>query len=306
MLTINVQKAVNDERLNGSLNGKAFNVPFTKDLYDKLKDSAKSLETIEEVSDFDAWTESVQSILDGTDQGDVITSACQDLMVDNATGKYYLIADGKTSKVAVPQRLVDVILESVEKEIDATPIIKAWTKFLRNVNFTEAKAELFAQYITALTVDSDELNKLIEDEGYTYDKAVDRATYNDVAITQEGLIVTKKYAKLLTEGWTIDKETNKAVKTPLFVTTKSVDQFSGEVTEKTDMPEFAEELTFEPPMQARSGNAFSCHGIGEDEPKLDHVVRVGKIHRLKDWSQVNTNDHQSCVPGLHVGRLSAA
>lgn len=299
MLTINVQESNSGRRINGSLNGKTFNVEFSEDLYQRFQKLVVDLQSVDNITDFDEWTLSVQALIDSeTERVDIITSSCKDLVCNNVTGKYYLKTDsGKVSKKELPETLVAIILESVEKGIDATPIIKAWTRFLRNPNFTSVKAELFASYITTTIVDDEEVEKLVIDEGYTEEKAIARATYNDVAITQEGLIVAKKYARLLTEGWEIDQETNKAVKKPLFKVNKTVDQFSGEVSETTDMPEYAEELTFEPPVQGRGSDAFFC---GE---RKDHIIKVGEIHKLESWDQVNTNDYISCKPGLHVGGL---
>jgi hypothetical protein len=38
------------------------------------------------------------------------------------------------------------------------------------------------------------------------------------------------------------------------------------------------------------------------EPAMAHVIKIGKIHALTaGFGQVNTNDNQSCVKGLHLG-----
>jgi hypothetical protein len=192
-----------------------------------------------------------------------------------------------------------VILESVEKGIDSTPIVKAWIRFLRNPNFTEQKAELFAEYVTAVIIDRDMVQKLVDEEGFSETQAIKRSLYNDVSITEEGLIVAKKYARLLNEGYEMDKETNKVKKVPMYGKTEDkVDRVTGEVTKGEFLkPEFAEEMYFEPPVQGTRGDAFSS---GETK---GHIIRVGEIHALDDWNQVNTNDNQSCVKGLHVGRI---
>jgi len=296
MLTFSVISTTKDDaRISGMIESERFNIKFTESVHESLITASKDFEEIEEIDEYDAWKISTKAIIDGINDGDVITSACKDLMLDQKTGNYYISVGAKVSKHAVPELLVDVILESVEKSIDPTPIVKAWIRFLRNVNFTPRKGYLFAKYITATIVDSDEYEKLILEEGYTSEKASEKAVYNDVAITQEGLIVTKKYAQLLTKGWVIDDETNKPVLTDLFKKTKTVDQFTGEVTEDTDFPEFTEELTFQPPIQGTGGHKFSC---GNTE---GHIIKVGQLHELEKWSYVNTNDDISCVPGLHVG-----
>jgi len=296
MLTFSViTPASGEARISGTVGTERFNVKFTDAMYASLNTAQEELEDVEDIDAYDIWEKKVISMVNNSAEGDIVTSACKDLMLDQKTGNYYVKVGTVVSKFAVPSLLVDVILKSVEKSIDPTPIVKAWIRFLRNVNFTERKGYLFARYITSTIVDEDELTKLMDEEGYTFEKATDRASYNDVAITNEGLIVTKKYAKLLTKGWVIDPKTNEAVLEDLFKTTKTVDQFSGDVTETTDYPEFAEELTFEPPLMHRSGDEFFC---GD---KKDHVIKVGQLHELEKWSQVNTNDDTSCVKGLHVG-----
>lgn len=297
MLTSNI--IINDgtKVIAGSLNGEKFNVTFTEELATGLKEFQDSFEDVETQEAYAEWTEGVKLLLAAKDTEDIITTACADLAKDPKTGYYFMKVEGKVSKKAVPESLVAVILESIEKDIDPTPIVKAWTRFLRNPNFSAKKAEIFAKYITTTIVDQDEVDRLVEEEGLKREMAVIRATYNDVAITQEGLLVTKKYAQLLTKGWTIDSETNKPVKKDLFPKAPdTIDQITGEVTVgKTQFPEFAEELTFLPPMQGTSGDEFTCGTV------LGHSIKVGQRHTLPEWSMVNCNDDRSCVKGLHVG-----
>ena len=50
------------------------------------------------------------------------------------------------------------------------------------------------------------------------------------------------------------------------------------------------------------GDPFYCEGPnGYSKP--GHFIKVGCVHRLASWDQVNTNDYHSCVPGLHFGGL---
>lgn len=300
MLTLNVIRDENDQVITGVVNGEKFSVPFSDEVYKNLLIQKEALNAVETSEEYDKWVDSVKVSL-STQTLDVITTACKDLVRDE-TG-YYRVkveeADGTvtTSKKAVPSQLVSVILESAEKGIDPTPIVKAWIRFLRNPNFTPSKAELFARYITATIVDWEEKERLIQEEGFVDAKAELRATYNDVAITQEGLIVGKKYAELLNEGWEIDKETNKAVKTPLHGKTQdSIDPVTGKITKgEFIQPEFNEELTFIPPVMGTRGDEFFC------DSNKGHVIKVGAKHTLEDWSYVNCNDDRSCVKGLHIG-----
>jgi hypothetical protein len=296
MLTVNVIVNGEDKVLSGTLDGEKFNVPYSLDLFDSLNEKSNELESITTRDDYDKWVEETSKLL-VEEKVDAIETKCPDLKKNARTGYYYVVVDGKTSKTPVPTALVEVILESVEKDIDPTPIVKAWIRFLRNPNFTENKASLFAEYITAEIVDTDEVNRLIEEEGFVEEVAITRATYNDVAISKEGLIVCKKYAELQTKGWTIDPETNKSVKAPLYgKEDDTIDRITGERTEGKDLlPEFAEDLVFIPPVQGTRGDKFLC---GD---KLGHEIKVGEVHTLEKWDQVNCNDNTSCVPGLHVG-----
>jgi hypothetical protein len=296
MLTINVIRRNDEKFLNGALSGEKFNLPFDEDLYVSLKTKQDEYNSFTDASLVPEWEEEVKALL-VEKPFDIIETACPDLKKDSRTGKYYVVVEGTTSKTPVPDKLVAVMLESVEKEISPEPIVKAWIRFLRNPNFTEDKAELFAGYITAEIVDFDEVIRLVEEEGFTEEKAIDRATYNDVAITQEGLIVCKKYAELITEGWEMDKETNMPVRVPLYPQTPvTVNKITGELSGGEDvLPEFAEEMYFRPPVQRDSGDAFLCG------TELGHIILVGKKHTLENWNQVNCNDNCSCVKGLHVG-----
>lgn len=296
MLTINVISHGDDKVLNGSLNGEKFNVPYSAELYANLKLQQDAYNGYEDTTLLDAWTEGVKALLEEKKE-DIIETACPDLKKDNRTGFYYVVVEGTVSKTAVPEQLVGVILESIEKEIDPTPIVKAWIRFLRNPNFTEYKAAKFASYITSIIIDEEEAYKLMEKEGFTEEVAMKRASYNDVCITTEGLLVAKKYGRLITEGYDIDPKTNDVIKVSLFPKTpKTVDRITGVVSGDEDiMPAFAEELYFQPPVQGERGDEFF------NGDTAGHVMQVGKNITLEKWNMVNCNDDDHCVKGLHVG-----
>ena len=298
MLTINVIVEGDAKRINGTINGQPYNIAYSDEMMDQLNVFKDEYETLETGDEYYAWVEKVEAVIKAADEIDQTEELSEYLKRDNKTGRFYLIADGKAGKAPLPARLAERIQESLDKGISPDPIAKAWVRFAnRNPHFNAHKADYFARYITARIVDNDRVDRLIEEEGYTWDAAIEASIYNDVAITQEGLLVTKKYARLLTEGWKIDEETNEAVKVGLYPVKKTVDQFSGEVTEEVQMPEYAEELTFEPPVMGRSGDAFYC---GDTK---DHIIKVGEVHKLESWDRVDTNDNSCCVRGLHVGGM---
>jgi hypothetical protein len=82
-----------------------------------------------------------------------------------------------------------------------------------------------------------------------------------------------------------------------------VDPITGEVTkDELELPTHAEDFT-EPPMQRQNNDPFTCQDINDTttEPAMAHVIKIGKIHALTaGFGQVNTNDNQSCVKGLHL------
>lgn len=297
MLTINVIGGNDKQVITGSIDGEKFSVNFTDDMYKNLLVLKENLTSIATMEEYDVWVTRVKTLLD-TETEDIITTSCADLMKNINTGHYYVTANGKTSNKSVPQPLVDVILHSVDKGIDPSPIVKAWIRYLRNPFITPAKAENYARYITAQIIDWEKAEELQETEGLTRQIAILRSTYNDVAITQEGLIVGKKYARLLTKGWTIDKD-NKAIKVKLYDREDdTIDSQTGVVTEgKIKDSVFNEDLVFEPPMMGTGGDAFLCGA------QNGHIIKVGQKHTLENWKMVNTNDNISCVPGLHVGGL---
>lgn len=296
MLTINVIHRGDDKLLNGALNGEKFNLPYDETLFQALKNKQAEYSSFTDGLSIPEWEESVKELLQEVEV-DIIETACPDLVKDPNTGHYFVEVEGVVSKSPVPDELVEILLESVEKGIDPTPVVKSWIRFLRNPNFSADKAANFAAYITAEIIDGEEAERLIEEEGYSEQTALDRATYNDVAITQEGLIVCKKYASLLTEGWEIDPKTNEPVRVSLFPETPvTVHKITGVVSGgEPIMPDYFEDLYFEPAVQGKSGDEF----FSGDEK--GHTIQVGKKHTLEEWEQVNTDDYNTCVKGLHVG-----
>ncbi len=299
MLTLNVITMDGERAINGSVNGTKFNVTYAEDLLNKLESYKSLIDSATTVEDYYKAIDDAKALIveEMNSDGDMITQAIEELVLDSKTGKYYIADEDDVSKTPVPQKLVNVILESVEKDINPSPLIKAWVRFLRNPNFTVNKAELFVDYITAIIIDDKLVNELMEKEGLTQEKAEQRAMYNDVSITKEGLIVAKKYAALQNEGYVMDKETNKVKRAPIHgKADDTVDQLTGKVTAgEYIQPEFNEQLLFIPPMMGLGGDEFLCGDTA------GHVIQIGKNHTLDSWDKVNTNDSTCCVPGLHVG-----
>lgn len=232
------------------------------------------------------------------DYSDKIASACPDLFVSKATGQFYLTYGGVVSSIALPVSLSTRILESVEKGIDPSPLVKAWIRFLRNPNFTEGKAEKFANYIMYQHIDREYAENLVSVKGVSREVAYERATVTQTPITQEGLLCSYKVSKEVKEKYVLSED---GTKKKVARYTKQIDEITGLIT--YNEPEFAEDRFFEPAIMGDSNDAFSSHSVDEAEGNFGHIIKVGNIHSLKDWTQVNTDDNRSSVPGLHIGNL---
>lgn len=292
MLIVN---RINDS-ITGSANGKSFGVKYTEEKYKKMKAleaKANAADTMEELQNILADFEPFMK--DGYKQ--TIETACPNLLVNEETGKFYLkTTDGTViSSKPLPQAFVDRILISVEKAIDFLPIVKLWTRFLRNPNYNDRKAARFANYVNKTIVDHDLKKELIEKDGVTPEVAIERATVYQTPITQEGLICTYKVSREITTKF--DPKDGKVI--PRYEAT--FDEDTGERTVNT--PEHVEDRLFEPAVQGKSGDAFYCYTLDQimQKPKPGHFIRVGRVHELESWDMVDTNDDVSCRKGLHTG-----
>lgn len=285
------------ENITGSVNMKTFGVPYSDALYksmQKLKKEADAVDSMDKLMEIVAQFE----LLTKLDYKTTVESASPDLHVNPATGKFYLkLEDGTISGRAIPQPLVDRILKSVELKIDVQPIIKACIRFLRNPVYSDAKFERFAAYINYQSVDGPYRDQLIKEEGISVKIATERATVFQTPITQEGLICTYKVSKELFTKF--DAKTREKIDRY----EKQYDEDTGDVA-SDGRPDFVEDRVFYPAVQGlNGGDPF----ISEDPAgiaKLGHLIRVGNRHYLPEgMKQVNTDDNQSCVMGLHCGNL---
>lgn len=276
------------ERLSGVIGEQKFNVPFSVELYKTLNEAVASFEDAETMEAAQVIVEATLPLVQVKVQ-EIVTTKCIYLVFNNATNKYYLKNKGVVSSHPMPTKLVDWIIESVEKEIDFMPVVKAWTRFLRNPNFTTYNAERFANYLTTTVVDHKELSRLMEDEGVTYEIAKTRATFRDVSLTRNGLISTYKYGQIKYKKFNTEDGTAQDRYE------KTYDEETGQVTIK--LPEFAEEYYLIPPICGEGNDPVAING-GEKK----HRIIVGAIHTL-DWNQVNTRN-DSMSKGLWIGGLS--
>lgn len=285
--------------ITGTYNGTSFGVSFSQGRWDamqEIKAKANAAQSMDELhlifEEFGPLThESYKELAE---------TKSPYLHVNPATNRFYLKYKNVVSKEPLPQVFVDRILESIEKGIDPKPLVKCWARFLRNPNYTHQKAELFAWYINQKYTNPNQIQKLLQ-EGLTVEKATEIATTYQTPVTDEGLICTYKVSREMTKKFLKDEDSETGV--------KKVDRFDYDVDEFTGLkkykqPEHVEDRIFEPAVMHQGGDAFDLLEINGVPFMTDtHQIRVGKVHTLKDWKQVNCDDRQAGVKGLHCGNL---
>lgn len=292
------------ENILATIATKSFKLDNTEEMRDYLKAQQAKVEMCESAEAYDTLMTDTIEYLEKITAKDytLIEERCNGLLLFKDE-KYYLKSkSGLVSSIAMPEILVEKLQWAVDTNNDPMPLVKLWTRWMRNPNFSEKKTNIFFEYITAENIDHVKEAELIE-QGYTEEDAKTLATYNDVSITNEGLLVCKKYAQLVNEKYTIDPETNEVVCRPIYDVDRTVNEVTGEVTEEMVLPN-SEELEFMPPVQRWDGDKFTAdgqyHGVEERE---GHIIKIGAEISLEEWSQVNCNDDSTCVPGLHVGKI---
>ena len=301
MISINVI----DDKISGSYGDKTFCIDFDKGVYTKmleLADKANEAQTME----------AYKSILDTfepltvQDYTKTVQDKCEHIHVNKSTGEFFLQHNGIVSSIPMPEALVERIYESMDKGLDFMPLVKMWTRWLRNpVLRTKMKkgwgkefCERFFNYINLRYVHPQLKKELMEEHGLSEEVAERRATMYQMKITKEGLLNGYKVShEILTKFK--EGEDGEVQEVPRYKRTFNVD--TGEI-ESEGLPEYVEDRLFQPAVMGSSGDAFYCEGSnGYANPQ--HFIKVGCTHRLPDWSYVNTNDRISCVKGLHFGGL---
>ena len=297
MITINVI----DDKICGSYGETPFAVEYTKEVYDIMQQHAvlaNQVETAEEynkiIEDFAKFT-----VVDYTK---TIETKCEHIHV-NTTGDFFLKHNGVVSSIPMPQALVDRIFESIDKELSFDPLIKMWTRWLRNPilrrkmkqGWGQDFCERFFNFMNMNYVHPKMKEDLMENHGLSEEASDKRATMYQMKITQEGLLNGYKVSSEILHKFNSEtgEEENR------YKRTFNID--TGEI-DGEGLPEHVEDRLFQPSMMGSSGDAFYCEGPnGYANP--GHFIKVGCTHRLDDWSKVNVNDTVSCVKGLHIGGL---
>ena len=295
MITLNVI----DDVISGSYGDKNFSVNYTEDLYKSmmiLKGMADDAVSMAEYKDIlEQFAE-----LAVQDYTQTVETECEYIHVNKATGQFFLKQNGVVSSYPMPQALVDRIFESIDKGLSFLPLVKMWTRWLRNPILRKKGvdadfSERFFNFVNLKYVHPKLKEELMEEHGLSEEVASRRATMYQMKITSEGLLNGYKVSKEILHKY--DTETGEKV--DRYKRTFNPD--TGEI-EGDGLPEHVEDRLFEPAVMGSTGDAFYCEGVnGYGSPQ--HFIKVGCRHRLPDWSHVNTNDNHSCVKGLHIGGL---
>ena len=298
MISLNVI----DGNIVGSYGETPFSVTYNEELYKQMQELAKKADRAETIAELQGIMDTFEGLA-VEDYTKLIQDKCEHIFVNKATGEFFLKTGDVISNIPMPEALVERIYESMDMGLDFMPLIKMWTRWLRNpilwkkmhagtgVEFSER----FFNFINLKYVHPVLYKELVEEKGLSGDVAIKKATMYQMKITKEGLLNGYKVSSEILHKF--DAETGEMV--DRYKRTFNVD--TGEI-ESEGLPEFVEDRLFQPAIMGDGGDPFYCEGPnGYSKP--GHFIKVGCVHRLASWDQVNTNDYQSCVPGLHFGGL---
>ena len=298
MISVNV---INDH-ISGSYGNESFSVSYDRDLYQSMLKVADKANTATTIQEYNLALEEFSTLLIH-DYSKLVQDKCEFIYVNPVTKEFFLKSGTSITNVPMPKALVDRIYESMDMGVDFEPLIKLWTRWLRNpvlrAKLKDGRGEEFSErmfnFINMKYVHPKLKKEFMEKHGLSEEVAEERATMYQIKITKEGLLNGYKVSREIL--YKFDTETGEIV--DRYKRTFNAD--TGEI-ESAGLPEFVEDRLFEPAVQGRSGDAFYCEGPN-GFAKPGHFIKVGCVHRLESWDQVDTRDYVSCVKGLHFGGL---
>ena len=293
MIHINVSEGL----ISGSYGETPFSVTYDQNLYDAMIKVANAANDATDMETYKLHLGEFES-LTVEDYTKIIQDKCEFIYVNPSSGDFFLKVGDVVTNQPMPKALVDRIYESIDMGIDFEPLVKMWTRWLRNPLLKEKGqnfSERFFNFVNMKYVHPKLMKELVEEQGLTEDVAERRATMYQMKITKEGLLNGYKVSKEVLHKY--DAESGERV--DRYKRTFNPD--TGEI-DSEGIPEVVEDRLFEPAIMGSGGDAFSCEGSNGFNSD-GHFIKVGCSHRLPSWDCVNTNDDRSCVPGLHVGGL---
>ena len=299
MITINVI----EDKISGSYGDTPFCVNYDEGVYTQMQELADMASKAATMEEYERVIRSFAplAVMDYTQ---TVESQCEFIHVNKGTGEFFLKHNGVVSSIPMPKALVDRIFESIDKGISFDPLVKMWTRWLRNPilrnktkkGFGMDFSTRFFNFINMQYVHPKLKQELIEEHGLSEEAADKRASMYQMKITNEGLLNGYKVSREILDKY--NAETGEVE--PRYKRTFNPD--TGEI-DSDGLPEKVEDRLFEPSVMGNGGDAFYCEGPNGYGGTPRHFIKVGCTHRLASWDQVNTNDTRSCVKGLHVGGL---
>ena len=321
MITINVVKMNDKEYYRGSIGKQKYNVLASDEVREFLTDAQIKIDACEVYTDAQVIMEetfkaiSEYRIAEDSSLEEVLKD---DLYFNKKTKTYHLKIEDKVGEDSVHKFFVDKMIEASDKGLNPKPWLIFWVRLMRNPLYknNSNKVQTLVNYLSASYTCEDTAKELVEKEGYSATVANEMSTFDQISITEQGILAAFKYVKFVDHKYMVvkDEETGEqtVVKKDKYERELQVDEVTGKVIkDELKLPTESEDYIFYPPIQGLTGgDPFTCdslHGDNGSEPELGHTIKVGKVHELaKGFTQVDTNDNHSCVPGLHLGRLSAA
>lgn len=288
--------------ITGSYNNIQYGVPYTEEVYTKLMEIAEKANQCTSVALLnDAFKDFDEIVIMAEDINTFIQSKVPNVFRSN-DGHYYLESNKVISSIPMPAVLVKRLEDTMDKDLDPLPLIKFWTRFLRNPKLRKLDkdgqlkfSEKVFNYVNIKYTNQEIKEKLIK-KGFSEEIATEQATVDQVQITMEGLLKTFKVSKEITKRFRLNDKGERESYDVYESGKKSVDEITGLITyEEVKLDN--EARVFKPAVQGDSGDAFYC------KDKLGHLIRVGQVHKLPDWTFINCDDDRSCVKGLHVGNI---
>mgnify|MGYP003642153893 CR=1 FL=1 len=211
MITINVI----DEKICGSYGDTPFTVDYSKELYNEMQKLAAEGASVETVDDYKTIISEFADLC-VVDYTKAIETKCEYIHVNKATGEFFLKHEGATSSIPMPEALVDRIFDSLDKDLDFMPLVKMWTRWLRNpvlwqkmrAGYGNEFSERFFNFVNMQYVHPKLKADLIE-QGLTEDAAEKRAIMYQMKITNEGLLNGYKVSREVLHKY--DQETGEEV-----------------------------------------------------------------------------------------------
>lgn len=312
MITINVIKVNEIEYVAGKIGATAYSVEFSPELRDSLVALSKSYTACDTFEKAKVVLEKAMDVVASVKSSgnDSLTQVLKDdLSYNPKTNSYHVISGGKTSVEPVHNFFSKKMIEANDKGLSPKPWLIFWVRLMRNKLYSKdpSKVETIVNYLAAQYVDTEGVEAL-EKDGYSNAVATQLSTFDQISITEEGILAAFKYVSLVDKKFIVvknEKGEQEIKQVDKYERILEVDELTGEITkDELELPAVSEEFVFTPPVMGQGGDAFTSKEISDTcaDPAKGHIIRVGRVHELpKGFDQVNTDDNSSGVKGLHLG-----